>query len=252
VAQKGSNEVLSSAHEFFVKRKTGTTRLNWWGDNTSSQMKNQFMMLYANELAHDDGFDFFTRIDNKYSPPGHTFMVHPTRARAPTSRPHTHLAHTTRTRSQENDRAFGVISRKAKKTKVIGSTKAWMELAKTAKQPNYHCIDMLREKFRDWKKYLAQRYRVPSRWKNTDNENVPFMKVRHAIAPCPSPLRAHEHHSLSLLPSCPLSSLRFAGSTMELERARGGSWKVTLARFGIGCPSTPPRPGRRSASTAAR
>jgi hypothetical protein len=29
VAQKGSNEVLSSAHEFFVKRKTGATRLNW-------------------------------------------------------------------------------------------------------------------------------------------------------------------------------------------------------------------------------
>jgi hypothetical protein len=94
VAQKGSNEVLSSAHEFFVKRKTGTTRLNWWGDNTSSQMKNQFMMLYANELAHDDGFDFFTRIDNKYSPPGHTFMVHPTRARA---RPQVDPTPTTRT-----------------------------------------------------------------------------------------------------------------------------------------------------------
>jgi hypothetical protein len=29
VAQKGSNEVISSAHEFFVKRKTGATRLNW-------------------------------------------------------------------------------------------------------------------------------------------------------------------------------------------------------------------------------
>jgi hypothetical protein len=29
VARKGSNEVLSSAHEFFMKRKTGATRLNW-------------------------------------------------------------------------------------------------------------------------------------------------------------------------------------------------------------------------------
>jgi hypothetical protein len=75
VAQKGANEVLSSAHEFFVKRKTGTTRLNWWGDNTSAQMKNQFMMMYCNELTHDGGFTFFTRVDNKYSPPGHTFMV---------------------------------------------------------------------------------------------------------------------------------------------------------------------------------
>jgi hypothetical protein len=88
IAQKGSNEVLSSAHEFYIKRKTGASRLNWWGDNTSSQMKNQFMMMYANELAHDDGFDFFTRIDNKYSPPGHTFMVHPTHARARKSPPH--------------------------------------------------------------------------------------------------------------------------------------------------------------------
>jgi hypothetical protein len=78
---------------------------------------------------------------------------------------------------QENDRAFGVISRQAKKTKVIGSTKAWMNLAKKSKQPNYDCIDMTREKFRDWKKYLGAKYRVPSRWKNTDDENVPFMKV---------------------------------------------------------------------------
>jgi hypothetical protein len=36
---------------------------------------------------------------------------------------------------------------------------------------------MKREKFRDWKKYLGAKYRVPSRWKNTDDENVPFMKV---------------------------------------------------------------------------
>jgi hypothetical protein len=191
VAQKGSNEVLSSAHEFFVKRKTGTTRLNWWGDNTSAQLKNQFMMMYCNELTHDEGFTFFTRVDNKYSPPGHTFMVH--------THTHTHTHTRALTQSQENDRAFGVISRRAKKAKVIGSTKAWMDLAKTAKQPNYDCIDMKKEKFRDWKKYLTQRYRVPSRWKNTDDENVPFLKV---VAPPRSHnMRMHITLSPALLPS---------------------------------------------------
>ena len=152
IANKGSNEVISSAHEHFVKRATGSTQLAWWGDNTSSQMKNQFLMLYANELAHDDGFGFYERIDNKYSPPGHTFM--------------------------ENDRAFGVISRKAKRTKVIGSSKAWMRLAEKAKQPKYHTLWMDRLKFRDWKAFLGAKYRVPSRWKNTDGDNVPFLKVR--------------------------------------------------------------------------
>jgi hypothetical protein len=117
------------------------------------------------------------------------------------ARTHTHAHTRTHGRTQhiyvqENDRAFGVVSRVAKKTKVIGSTKAWMHLAKTAKQPNYHCIDMQRQMFRDWKKYLGAKYRIPSRWVNTDDENVPFMKVSHAISPYRHPKHAHEHHFL--------------------------------------------------------
>jgi hypothetical protein len=72
IANKGCNEVISCAQQFFTLRRTGATHLCWWGDNTSSQMKNQFLMLYANELVRDDGFSFYHRIDNKYSPPGHT------------------------------------------------------------------------------------------------------------------------------------------------------------------------------------
>jgi hypothetical protein len=153
MAKKGANEVISCAHRFFVLRNTGATQVSWWGDNTSSQMHNQYMMLYNNELVHEDGFTYFHRIDNKYSPPGHTFM--------------------------ENDRAFGVISRKAKRTKVIGSSKAWMKLAKKSKQPNYHTMWMDRKEFRDWKGFLSAKYERPSRcWRNTEGEIVPFMKVR--------------------------------------------------------------------------
>jgi hypothetical protein len=161
MAKKGPNEVISCAHRFFVLRNTGATQLSWWGDNTSSQLHNQYLMLYNAELVHADGFSYFHRIDNKYSPPGHTFM--------------------------ENDRAFGVISRKAKKKKLIGSSKAWMKLAQKSKQPNYHTMWMDREEsFRDWKGYLSAKYEIPSRrWKNTDGEDVPFMKIRWF---CPPPL----------------------------------------------------------------
>jgi hypothetical protein len=80
---------------------------------------------------------------------------------------------------QENDRCFGVISRKAKKANVIGSSQAWMRLARRSKQPNYHVMWMEREGFRDWKKFLGVKYRRPSsRWINTDGEIVPLMKVR--------------------------------------------------------------------------
>jgi hypothetical protein len=74
IAKKGCNEVISAAHEFFTVRNTGSSMLSWWGDNTSSQMKNQFLALYANELVRDDGFAFYHRVDLKFSPPGHTFM----------------------------------------------------------------------------------------------------------------------------------------------------------------------------------
>ena len=89
-----------------------------------------------------------------HSPPGHTFM--------------------------ENDRAFGVISRKAKKQKVIGSSKAWMKLARKAKRTNYHTMWMGQEHMRDWKAYLSAKYEgcPKRRWKNTDGEIVPFMKIR--------------------------------------------------------------------------
>jgi hypothetical protein len=152
VSNKGANEVLSASNEFFVKRRTGATQLAWWADNTSSQLKNQFMMLFCNEAVHDDGLAYFHRLDNKYSPPGHTFM--------------------------ENDRAFGTLSRAANKIKVIGSSKSWMRLAAKVKQPApYHTAWLDRTKFRDWKKYLSAKVRAPSVWKNTAGEKVPFLKV---------------------------------------------------------------------------
>jgi hypothetical protein len=185
MAKKGPNEVISCAHRFFVLRNTGATQLSWWGDNTSSQLHNQYLMLYNAELVHADGFSYFHRIDNKYSPPGHTFM--------------------------ENDRAFGVISRKAKKKKLIGSSKAWMKLAQKSKQPNYHTMWMDREEsFRDWKGYLSAKYEIPSRrWKNTDGEDVPFMKIRW-FCPPPLPLPSSSLSTPSSLssrsspPHCPL------------------------------------------------
>lgn len=153
VANKGANEVLSCAHSFFLRRRTGATKLSWWADNTSSQLKNNFQMLYCNELVIEEGFAYFTRLDNKYSPPGHTFM--------------------------ENDRAFGLLSRTAKKQKVIASSKSWMRLAAKAKNPGpYDTAWMDRTKFRDWKKYLSAKYHRPHVWKDTTGETVPFLKVR--------------------------------------------------------------------------
>jgi hypothetical protein len=111
------------------------------------------MMLFCNESVRDDGLAYYNRLDNKYSPPGHTFM--------------------------ENDRAFGALSRAANKTKVIGSSKSWVRLAAKVKQPApYHTAWLERSKFRDWKKYLGAKYVRPSVWKNTAGEKVPFLKVR--------------------------------------------------------------------------
>jgi hypothetical protein len=82
--------------------------------------------------------------------------------------------------SQENDRAFGVLSRAAKKTKVIASSKSWMRLAAKAKgQPDpYHTAWLDRNFFRNWKKFLDEKYVRPSVWKNTDGDTVPLMKIR--------------------------------------------------------------------------
>jgi len=73
-----------------------------------------------------------------------------------------------------------VLSRAAKKTKVIASSKSWMRLAAKAKgQPDpYHTAWLDRSKFRDWKKYLDERYERPSVWTNTLGETVPLMKIR--------------------------------------------------------------------------
>jgi len=73
-----------------------------------------------------------------------------------------------------------VLSRAAKKTKVIASSKSWMRLAAKAKgQPDpYHTAWLDRSKFRDWKKYLDERYERPSVWTNTDGDTVPLMKIR--------------------------------------------------------------------------
>ena len=169
--------MISSAREFFTVRRTGATHLRWWGDNTSSQMKNQFLFLYCAELVRDDGFAFYHRIDNKYSPPGHTFMVR-TSCCCVSPGLTDSISYKTLASGQENDRAFGVLSRKAKKTKVIGSSKAWMALASKAKKPAYHTMWMGQPKFRDWKEYLSKtKYKCPSVWKNTLGGKVPFLKV---------------------------------------------------------------------------
>jgi hypothetical protein len=70
IAGKGSNEVLSAAHNFFIRRRTGSTHLVWCADNTGAQIKNWSGVLYKNELVRTDGFAYYKRIDMKYSPPG--------------------------------------------------------------------------------------------------------------------------------------------------------------------------------------
>jgi hypothetical protein len=99
-------------------------------------------------------------------------------------------------------RSFGGLSRRAKQTTVIGSSKAWMRLAaKVKQQTNKHkVVWMDRTKFRDWKvriafvcfclqtsgfcfvvssqAYLNAKYQRPSEWKDTDGHRVPFMKIR--------------------------------------------------------------------------
>jgi hypothetical protein len=130
-------------------------------------------MLYNNECVRVDGFSYFHRIDNKYSPPGHTFME------VRNSLSVGHLLQLPRMHSQ-SDRAFGCISRKSKKTMVVGSSKAWMRLAQESKAApdNYHTMWMDRGEFRDWKTFLSLKYVRPSgRWTNTDGEVVPLMKV---------------------------------------------------------------------------
>jgi hypothetical protein len=216
VSNKGANEVLSASNEFFMKRRTGATHLAWWADNTSSQLKNQFMMLFCNESVRDDGLAYYNRLDNKYSPPGHTFM--------------------------ENDRAFGALSRAANKTKVIGSSKSWVRLAAKVKQPApYHTAWLERSKFRDWKKYLGAKYVRPSVWKNTAGEKVPFLKVITLIL----------FNYFSCENIIALCCNRCAGSTTDArKRPRTARWWPIQIRCGTGCRWTRASRGRRLRSCA--
>ena len=158
-------------------------------------------MLYNAELVHDDGLKYFHRVDNKYSPPGHTCM--------------------------ENDRAFGIISRKAKKQQVIGS-KAWMKLGKKSKRPNYHTMWVDQEHFRDRKGYLSAKYERPSRWKNTEGDIVPFMKIRwfnYGMGEGPDGLVEYR----SVVPSL----TRYEGA-MEENLSPTHSWVKRW--YALGCP----------------
>jgi hypothetical protein len=112
----------------------------------------------------------------------------------------------------ENDRCFGGVSRKAKKTKLIGSSKAWMNLgleqlsclrcimifllshqSETAQLryqldgPNkvpqlqvksMHVPQAGRIPPNPPRAFLSAKYKRPSQWKNTQGDKVPFLKIR--------------------------------------------------------------------------
>jgi hypothetical protein len=154
-AKNGSNEVLSAMHQHFVTRRTGSTHAIWSADNTSAQAKNKNVILYCSELVRPHGFHFFDRLDQKFPEVGHSFM--------------------------ENDRAFGALSQKAKKKKVIASPKQWMKLARRCKRPPFHAMWMEQDRFRNWDSYLGQLYRTPGgkkQWINTAGDAVSITKVR--------------------------------------------------------------------------
>jgi hypothetical protein len=149
----------------------------------------------------------FDRVDMKYSPPGYAPHTH--------THTHTHAhTHTTHNRHtfMENDRCFGGVSRKAKKTKLIGSSKAWMNLgleqlsclrcimifllshqSETAQLryqldgPNkvpqlqvksMHVPQAGRIPPNPPRAFLSAKYKRPSQWKNTQGDKVPFLKIR--------------------------------------------------------------------------
>ena len=153
IADKGSNACLSAAYQHFTVRNTGANALAWWVDNTSAQIKNKSGILFAEELTRVDGFNFFRRVDLRCSPPGHTFM--------------------------ENDRMFGVLSTKAKHSPMIASSKSWLRLATTIRNPGVHTLWMQQAFFRNFQTYLNALYTIPSKqFTNIDGDKVAIMKIR--------------------------------------------------------------------------
>lgn len=187
MAKKGSAEVISSLYQHLITRGTSATHGIFWGDNTSSQLKNMFVMLFHDQLVRQDGggLGLFDRVDAKvHTPPLRTHARwQSTRALlSPTDTPpcspeqfgppgHTFLV---------NDRAFGQLSQRAKKRQTISSTRQWIKLAKRARvQPRYHCVEMKQEFFRDWKTHLKAKYQTPAKhWKSATGEKIRFTKIR--------------------------------------------------------------------------
>ena len=190
-AKKGSNEVISALHHHQLTRNTSATHLIAWGDNTSSQLKNQFVMLYRAELAHPGGLALYERVDSKFGPPGHTFL--------------------------DNDRAFGQLRQRANKVQTLGSTKAWLKLAQRAHvTPRFNATLLPQALFRDWKSYLRMLYETPAkRWTTLAGETVRFLKIRsphltRAITPC------------AISSPCPLPTLTAPhAQVVQFRRGRG-------------------------------
>lgn len=190
-AKKGSNEVISALHHHQLTRNTSATHLIAWGDNTSSQLKNQFVMLYRAELAHPGGLALYERVDSKFGPPGHTFL--------------------------DNDRAFGQLRQRANKVQTLGSTKAWLKLAQRARvTPRFNATLLPQALFRDWKSYLRMLYETPAkRWTTLAGETVRFLKIRsphltRAITPC------------AISSPCPLPTLTAPhAQVVQFRRGRG-------------------------------
>lgn len=71
MAKKGSAEVISSLYQHLITRGTSATHGIFWGDNTSSQLKNMFVMLFHDQLVRQDGggLGLFDRVDAKVHTP---------------------------------------------------------------------------------------------------------------------------------------------------------------------------------------
>ncbi len=182
VAQKGVNNVLSAVHHHLTTRATGARHLIWWGDSAPGQLKNFVHMHYCVELCHPRAnIRMFDRVDAKFPPVGHTFLV-----RFLTfAHTYAHICMDVSIRTQcslvtlaqENDRAFGILKRRAKNMRIIPSSRTWMRVAKTAKAaPPFHCLWLEQPLHRRWKAYISQFYKLKGAYKTTAKSPLKLMQ----------------------------------------------------------------------------
>lgn len=79
----------------------------------------------------------------------------------------------------KNDPAFGLISRVAKKKKIVATSNCWMQLASTAAKSNPFQTEWLgQQDHRDWAKFLGATWgRLPKKWFDENGDRVLISKA---------------------------------------------------------------------------